>query len=133
MRNKTLQFIAIEIEDIHEAMPRAGHVVFLIFVLKRERDIQLAVDVADSEGCITHWKICVGEILHPAEARVVHFNPAAIEVRRVDEGAVIGGPDGEAFVHGASLVVVCAENGMSSVNSWTPPTDRAVLSGEDKQ
>ena len=68
MRNKALQFIAIEIEDVHEAVSRAGHIVFLIFVLKREGDIQFAVDVADSEGCITHRKICVGEILHPAEA-----------------------------------------------------------------
>src|SRR5206468_11999451 len=127
------QFVAVEIEDIHEAMPRASHVVFLIFVLKREGDIQLAIDVADSEGCITHRKICVSEILHPAEARVVHFNPATKKICGVDEGAVIGGPDGEAFVHGASLVVVCTENGMGSVNSWTPPTDRAVFRGEDKQ
>lgn len=136
----TLQ-VAIQVEDIDEAIAWPRDVIVALRILFRISHEQLVVDVANAEWREAAGDAAICERFHKVKLQVVHFDRAIAEVGRINKvaravvadcQALVDGPKPSATRAGPWAGVVHRQDRVRGVHSRAPSADGAVFRSEDE-
>src|SRR3989442_9556048 len=100
MRDQPSQQVAIRIEGVQKAMPRAGDVIVAGGIPHGERYIEDAAKVLDVEGRVVGRDFRIGEGAGRTEVAIEDVDRAAAEVGYVDPVTGRGRADRQSLVDG---------------------------------
>src|SRR5260221_7898699 len=104
----------------------------LVCILQGEGHVEIAVDGLNSERRVAQRQLSVGKILYPLEIRVVHLDPATVEIGGINESAIRGCADGQTLVNRSASRVVNGKDGVVQVHARTPSADGPTFRVEDE-
>ncbi len=125
----------IGVEDIDEAMTRARYIVVLLRILLGKRDIEIASDVLDAEGCITLRQTVIGEGADEMKIRVEHLDGSEAEIGGKEERSRGIGANSQSLVDRTLPYVrsIHGQDGMAAVGESGVPAGYRAIFGIKKE
>ena len=138
--DEPLEQVAVRAEHVDEPIAGTGGVIVLRRILLRERHVELATDVVDSERGEPGRDRGIGEAVDEGEVAVEHVDRPEPEVARVQELAGRGVHEREALVDGADVTgaVRCGrpvdcDHGVGRIDVRVPALDGSVFGREQEE
>ena len=97
----------------------------------RKRDVEVASDVLDAEGCETLWKMVIGEGAYKVKIRVEHLDGSEAEIGGKEERSGGIAADSQSFVDRAFTYVrsIYCQDGMGPVDEIGVPAGYCAIFG----